>query len=67
VVPRLVGDIRATLDSPDRFGAFHAAWQSLAGHVVAGHGPGQANLTWSPPGGGVSTFRYARKRARCPG
>lgn len=56
---RLVGDTRATLDSPDRFGAFHAAWQSLPGHLVTGYGPGQVNLTWSPAGGGVSTFRYA--------
>lgn len=49
---------RFTLDSPDRWGSFQAAWQLFLGHPVDGVGPGIDQLVLPRAAGGVSVYGF---------
>jgi O-antigen ligase len=50
---------RFSLDSPDRWGSFRAAWDVFLRHPVTGVGPGIDQLVLARAAGGASLFRYA--------
>lgn len=49
---------RFTLDSPDRWGSFQAAWDLFLRHPVTGAGPGIDQLVLARPTGGLSVYRF---------
>jgi hypothetical protein len=49
---------RLSLDSPDRWAAWRAAWRVFTAHPLTGAGPGLRSLTWRSPDG-VRIFGYA--------
>jgi O-antigen ligase len=57
----LVGRLgsRFTVDSPDRWGSFQAAWEVFLHHPVAGVGPGIDALVLVHATGGTSVYRFA--------
>lgn len=50
---------RFTVDSPDRWGSIHAAWQVFTAHPLTGAGPGLDRLILDGTQGGTHIFRYA--------
>jgi O-Antigen ligase len=56
---RTVAAARITLASPDRGAALRADLQVAAEHPLTGAGPGQAELRWKEPDGGIHFFTYA--------
>lgn len=49
---------RFTLDSPDRWSSFRAAWAVFLRHPVTGAGPGIDRFVLARAAGGVSVFRF---------
>jgi hypothetical protein len=54
-----VAGARLNLASPDRGGALRAALRVVAAHPLTGAGPGQADLRWKGPDGGMEFFAFA--------
>jgi O-antigen ligase len=54
-----VAEVRFNLASPDRGAALRAALRVAAERPLTGAGPGQADLRWREPDGGIQLFAYA--------
>ncbi|MFL6162009.1 MAG: O-antigen ligase family protein [Jatrophihabitantaceae bacterium] len=54
-----IGRARLTVDSPDRWAVWRAAWQVFRAHPLTGAGPRLSTLSWHPAAGGSQIFGYA--------